>query len=70
MKISYYYSSKIKDISVNNLHYRYISFISKLLRGKWLLHSFLVFNYEDENQKGKLSIEFRRREGFVMRLEE
>jgi hypothetical protein len=52
------------------LPYRYFSFLSKLYRGKWLLHSFLVFDYEDENQEGKLSIEFRPEEGFVMRLEE
>ena len=40
-----------------------------MLTGKWLLHSFIVIDYEDDNQEGKLSIEFSPY-GYMLRFDE
>ncbi len=46
-----------------------ISLISKMFTGKWLLHSFIVIDYEDDNQEGKLSIELRP-DGYMLRFDD
>jgi hypothetical protein len=43
--------------------------MSKILTGKYFLHSFIVIDYEDVNQKGKLSIEFRL-DGYMLRFDD
>jgi hypothetical protein len=40
-----------------------------MFTGKWLLHSFIVIDYEDDNQEGKLSIELRP-DGYMLRFDD
>ena len=43
--------------------------MSRMFTSKWFLHSFIVIDYEDINQKGKLSIEFRS-DGYMLRFDD
>ncbi len=35
------------------------SFFNKIFNGKWLYHTFIVVDYQDEHHEGILSLEFR-----------
>jgi len=49
--------------------YALASWASRIFRRKWLCHSFIVIDYEDEEKKkGSLSLELRPDYGYVMRF--
>jgi hypothetical protein len=54
----YYKSSLVKDFGVNDMIYKIGSLIAKSFSGSWLLYTFIVFEFGNEGNEGKVSFDY------------
>jgi hypothetical protein len=54
----YYKSSLSKDFGVNDLVKLIGSLVSRLIYGSWLHYTFIIFEFGNEGNEGKISLDY------------